>query len=205
MPKIGMGPIRRGQICRAAAAVVAREGFAGTTMRLVAEEAGVSTGMLNHYFVNRLDLLTQTLVYVTERSHERYGKAIAGMPAGRPRLESLLDSVLGEDHEAIETWHVWVNAYGEALRSPELRRTIEERLEEWFALFAVALEGVVPLDVREPIPWTWRLDALLVGLTIQGLTSEAELDGQRIREEIMRMVLAAGEPLPGAHPEPVAE
>src|SRR6185312_9275697 len=45
-----------------------REGFAGTTMRMVAEEAGVSTGMLNHYFENRLDLLTQALAYSSERS-----------------------------------------------------------------------------------------------------------------------------------------
>ncbi len=76
MPKLGMGPIRREQICRAAAAVIAREGFAGSTMRMVAEEAGVSTGMLNHYFANRQDLLTQALVFVSERAQERYRVAI---------------------------------------------------------------------------------------------------------------------------------
>jgi AcrR family transcriptional regulator len=203
MPKVGMGPIRREQICRAAASVIARRGFPGTTMRMVAEEAGASTGMLNHHFANRQELLTQTLVFVTERSHARYGKAIEGMPAGALRLEALLESVLGEDDEAIETWHVWIAAYGEAIRSPELRHTIHERLEEWFELYTVALEGVVPLHERDPIPWTWRLDALLVGLVIQGLTSEPGLTGERIRQEIMRMALAAaGEPLADLAPPP---
>src|SRR5689334_23938430 len=99
-----MGPIRREQICRAAAAVVAREGFGGTTMRMVAEEAGVSTGMLNHYFANRLEMLTQALVYVSERSQRRYERAIEDVPPGVERLEALLDSVLAEDGEALETW-----------------------------------------------------------------------------------------------------
>lgn len=187
-----MGPIRRQQICRAAAAVIAREGFAGTTMRVVAEEAGVSTGMLNHYFANRQELLTQALVHVTERSQERYSKAIEGIPPGRERLEALLDSVLGEDAEAIETWRVWIAAYAEAVRLPELRATIEERLSDWFALVDVALEGLVDLDDTEPIPWAWRLDSLLTGLALQALTSEAELRGERIREEVVRLVLAEG-------------
>jgi TetR/AcrR family transcriptional regulator, transcriptional repressor of bet genes len=191
MPKLGMGPIRREQICRGAAAVIAREGFAGTTMRMVAEEAGVSTGMLNHYFANRQDLIVQALVFVSERSQERYRLAIDGLRPGRRRLEALLDSVLGEDPESIETWRVWINAHGEAVRLPELRRTIEERLNDWFELLGSALEGLVPPDRTGAIPWTWRVDALLTGLAIQALSSEAELHGSRIREEVVRMVGAA--------------
>jgi TetR/AcrR family transcriptional regulator, transcriptional repressor of bet genes len=193
VPKLGMGPIRREQICRAAAAVIAREGFAGSTMRMVAEEAGVSTGMLNHYFANRQELLTQALVYVSERSQDRYSRAIAGLAPGRRRLEALLDSVLGDDAESIETWRVWINAYGEAVRLPALRRTIEERLNQWFELLEVALDGLVPPDEPDAIPWTWRVDALLSGLAIQALTSEAELYGRRIRDEVVAIVLAEAE------------
>src|SRR5580704_8503878 len=107
MPKLGMGAIRREQICRAAAAVIAREGFAGSTMRMVAEEAGVSTGMINHYFANRQDLLTQALVFVSERTQERYREALEGTPAGIERLNALLDSALAGDEQMREAWHVW--------------------------------------------------------------------------------------------------
>ncbi|MGO9487698.1 MAG: TetR/AcrR family transcriptional regulator [Solirubrobacteraceae bacterium] len=188
-----MGPIRREQICRAAAAVISREGFAGTTMRLVAEEAGVSTGMLNHYFADRQDLLTHALVFVAERSQDRYARAMEGMPPGQARLEALLDSVMGADPEAVETWRVWINAQGEALRLPKLRRTIEERLSEWFGLVEHALEGLTASNPAETIPWTWRLDAFLTGLTIQALTSEAPFDGPQIRDAVVRMVLSAPE------------
>jgi AcrR family transcriptional regulator len=187
-----MGPIRRQQICRGAAAVIAREGFAGTTMRTVAEEAGVSTGMLNHYFANRSEMLREALVYVSERSQERYVRAIEDVPPGIERLQALLDSVLAQDREALETWKVWIDATSEALRLPGLRRTIEERLSRWFVLVEVALEGLVEVEPPPAVPWAWRVDALLTGLTTQALTSEAELRGDRIRDEVVRMVLAGG-------------
>jgi AcrR family transcriptional regulator len=184
-----MGPIRREQICRAAATVISREGFAGTTMRMVAEEAGVSTGMLNHYFVNRQDLLEQALVFVSERAQARMREAIEGIPPGRERLAALLDSALAEGQEVTETWRVWINAYGEAVRLADLRHTIDSRLNPWYELIDTALEGLVPENSDGGIPWSWRFDALLNGLALQALTSEAALDGERIRDEVIRTLL----------------
>jgi AcrR family transcriptional regulator len=198
VPKLGMGPIRREQICRAAAAVIAREGFAGTTMRMVAEEAGVSTGMLNHYFANRQDLLTQALVHVSERAQNRYREAIERLPPGIERLTALLDSALMEDELMIETWRVWINAYGEAVRLPELRHTIEARLTSWYELIDSALEGLLPPDPHGTIPAAWRFDALLNGLAIQALTSEAALDGRQIRDEVIASLLSGNGASSGA-------
>jgi TetR/AcrR family transcriptional repressor of bet genes len=194
-----MGPIRREQICRAAATVISREGFAGTTMRMVAEEAGVSTGMLNHYFANRQDLLTQALVFVSERAQGRMREAVEGIPAGRPRLAALLDSALAEGQEVTETWRVWINAYGEAVRLADLRHTIDARLNSWYELIDKALEGLVPPDTEGTIPWSWRFDAILNGLALQALTSDAALDGERIRDEVINTLL--GEmPAPNGRP-----
>ena len=193
VPKLGMGPIRREQICRAAVAVIAREGYAGTTMRMVAEEAGVSTGMLNHYFDNRQDLLIHALVYVSERSLIRYAAAIEGIEPGVERLEALLDSVLGEDEESEETWRVWINVHGEAVRLPELRRTIEERLSQWFELIDQALDGLVPSEREGELPWAVCVDSVLTGFVIMAMTSEAQLGRGQIRDEVVRIVLADAE------------
>jgi TetR/AcrR family transcriptional repressor of bet genes len=186
-----MGPIRREQICRAATTVIAREGFSGTTRRVVAEEAGVSTGMLNHYFANRQDLLMHALEFVSQRAHGQMVAAIEGLPPGRERLTALLDSMLAdsEDQDAGETWRVWINAYGEAVRLPELRHTIESRLNRWYQLLDYALEGLVPEQAEGEIPPSWRLDAMLNGLSIRALTSESALTGEQIRDEAIRTLL----------------
>ncbi len=199
MPKLGMGPIRREQICRAAVAVIAREGYAGTTMRMVAEEAGVSTGMLNHYFANRKDLLIQALVYVSERSLVRYAGAIEGIEPGVERLEALLESVLGEDDESEETWRVWINVHGEAVRLPELRATIEERLTKWFELIDTALDGIVAPTRAGQVPWSVFVDSVLTGFVIMAMTSEADLDRRQIRDEVIATVLSCAE---GRRPAP---
>jgi AcrR family transcriptional regulator len=191
-----MGPIRREQICRAAATVISREGFAGTTMRLVAEEAGVSTGMLNHYFANREDLLTKALVFVSERSRGRMRTAIEGIPPGRERLAALLDDTLAEDPEAKEMWSVWINSYGEAVRLTELRQTIDTQLAKWFDLVDEALEGLVPADAPGSIPWSWRFDALVNGLSILALTSGAALDRTQIRDGVIEMLLGPAQDVP---------
>jgi TetR/AcrR family transcriptional regulator, transcriptional repressor of bet genes len=189
VPKLGMEPIRREQICRAAATVIAREGFAGTTLRKVAEEAGVSTGMLNHYFSNRQDLLTQTLLFVSERTQNLSREAMEGIPPGWDRLKALLDAALPGDVALDEGWRVWINAYGEAVHLAELRHTIEARLQAWYPVLDHALEGLVPAEAPNEIPWSWRLDAILNGLAIQALTSEAPLDSGRIRDEVIRTLL----------------
>jgi TetR/AcrR family transcriptional repressor of bet genes len=187
-----MEPIRREQICRAAATVIAREGFAGTTLREVADEAGVSTGMLNHYFSNRQDLLTQTLVFVSERTQAKVKDAMEGLPPGWERLRALLYASLPTGEVVNEGWRVWINAYGEAVHRAELRHTIEARLQEWYPILDHALEGLVPPETPEQVPWSWRLDAILNGLAIQALTSEAPLDADRVRDEVIRMLLPNG-------------
>jgi AcrR family transcriptional regulator len=169
--------------------VISREGFAGSTMRMVAEEAGVSTGMLNHYFANRQDLLTQALVYVSERAQARMREAIEGIPPGIARLSALLDSALADDEEVTQMWRMWINAYSEAVRLPGLRHTIDGRLQSWYGLIDRALEGLHPRQAPGAIPPSWRVDAMLNGLAIQQLTSEATLSPTKIRDEVISATL----------------
>ena len=135
MPKLGMGPIRREQICRAAAAVISERGFDGTTMRMVAEEAGVSTGMLNHYFSNRMEMLEETLLFVSTRQQARETAAIDGLGARRrSRLRALVHSVLPTDQESTEAWRVWIAAHGASVALPHLRGVMTARNDLWFEI-----------------------------------------------------------------------
>ncbi len=52
---------RRGQILEAALRVFARQGFAQTTNADVAREAGITTGLIYHYFENKEALLKENI------------------------------------------------------------------------------------------------------------------------------------------------
>jgi AcrR family transcriptional regulator len=53
---------RRAQILRATIQVVARHGFEAASTSLIAEQAGVSKGLIWHYFDDKTDLLRQTVI-----------------------------------------------------------------------------------------------------------------------------------------------
>jgi TetR/AcrR family transcriptional regulator, transcriptional repressor of bet genes len=189
MPKLGMGPIRREQICRAAAKVISEQGFAGTTMRMVAEEAGVSTGMLNHYFANRMEMLEETLLFVSQRQQEREAAAIDGIAPGEKRLRALVRSVLPTDQDTNEAWRVWIAAHGASVPLPELRQVMAARNGLWFEILEQGLEGIVVRNGREKVPYAWQLDALMNGLIIQAITTEADIRFKDIEDVVVGAAL----------------
>jgi TetR/AcrR family transcriptional regulator, transcriptional repressor of bet genes len=198
MPKLGMGPIRREQICRAAAAVISERGFDGTTMRMVAEEAGVSTGMLNHYFANRMEMLEETLLFVSQRQQARESAAIDGLEPGVERLRALVHSVLPTDQESMEAWRVWIAAHGASVPLPHLRGVMTARNDLWFEILERGLDGVVPSDATGGIPYSWQFDAMLQGLVIFAITTEGNLSLDAIEESMLARATEHAQILNGA-------
>ena len=192
MPKLGMGPVRREQICCAAAKVISEQGFAGTTMRMVAEEADASAGMLNHYFANRMDMLEETLVFVSERQQAREAAAIEGLEPGETRLRALVQAALPTSQESMEAWRVWIAAHGATVPLPELSRVMASRNELWFKIVDRALDRVVPCTRREKVPYIWQLDALLNGLVIQAITTGVDVELQDIADVVVSTAVEHG-------------
>src|SRR5918993_975251 len=60
MPKVGMEPIRRQQLIEATITSISRYGYADATISRISKEAGVSTGIVHHYFGSKDDLLEAT-------------------------------------------------------------------------------------------------------------------------------------------------
>jgi TetR/AcrR family transcriptional regulator, transcriptional repressor of bet genes len=186
-----MERIRREQLCSAAAAVIARGGFDGATMLMIAEEAGVSTGMLNHYFSNRLHLLQETLVFVSARLHAQTSALIDGLPPGEKRLRAVIRSLMPRDPEMLEAWRVWTAAFGASVALDELREVMAARNELWFVIFERALEGVLPPH-PERVPYARQLDALLNGLILQAGTTPGDVSLTDIEETIVAAAVEHG-------------
>ena len=54
MPKVGMQPIRRQQLIDATLAAVNELGFAEASISQIAQRAGVSNGIISHYFKGKM-------------------------------------------------------------------------------------------------------------------------------------------------------
>ncbi|MDP8079076.1 transcriptional regulator BetI [Phocoenobacter skyensis] len=61
MPKIGMLEIRKEQLIQATLVCVEKYGVADTTIIQIAQQAGLSSGIISHYFGGKMGLLYETM------------------------------------------------------------------------------------------------------------------------------------------------
>ncbi len=122
MPKIGMKPIRRAQLIEATFECIYRHGFAGTTIARVAKQAGLSTGIISHYFGNKDGLLEATMrgllrqLDIIARTHNKDSKD------PKECIIAIIGSNFAEQQVTPEATTVWLAFWAQALHVPSLTR-----------------------------------------------------------------------------------
>ncbi|AIJ24129.1 TetR/AcrR family transcriptional regulator [Amycolatopsis methanolica] len=110
----------RRKLIEAAVDCIGEVGWAGTTVALIAQRAGVSRGAAQHHFPAREDLVTAAVEYVGEVQIAEMRRGAEGLPSGRSRIEPVVDMLLnlytGPMFRA--ALHLWVAASSdESLRA----------------------------------------------------------------------------------------
>jgi AcrR family transcriptional regulator len=186
---------RREQIIAATLRLVARDGFAGVTLRDVAAEVGVVHGLIRHYFATREQLVAAA-----------FDAAVLA--------ESVEDEALAERLEPVaaladwlsttprEHYLVWIDAWSEAPRNPELHAALTRHHRDSDLRRARIIERNVAAGAAssaDPEADARMLTALVDGVAVQhhaiGLIGEAEAD---------RVVFAAAEARLGMQPGSLA-
>jgi AcrR family transcriptional regulator len=111
MPKIANHAERRKEVCEAVWEVIARDGLEATTLRAIALELGMTTGVLMHYFRDRDDLIEFAIEEVMNRLEASVDQNIAGK-SGLPRLEALILAGLPIGAKAQRGWKIWLAITG---------------------------------------------------------------------------------------------
>ncbi|MGQ4434882.1 MULTISPECIES: TetR/AcrR family transcriptional regulator [unclassified Streptomyces] len=118
-PKQDRSRATRRRLLEAAVSCLAEHGWAGSTVSVVAERAGVSRGAAQHHFPTREDLFTAAVEYVAE---ERSTALRALFPEGATDrhavLEALVDLYTGPLFRA--ALHLWVAASNEEQLRPQV-------------------------------------------------------------------------------------
>ncbi|MEV7275622.1 TetR/AcrR family transcriptional regulator [Streptomyces sp. NPDC093111] len=117
-PKQDRSRATRQRLLEAAVSCLAEHGWAGSTVSVVAERAGVSRGAAQHHFPTREDLFTAAVEYVAEERSQ----ALRELPAvGRQEaVAALVGLFTGPLFRA--ALHLWVAAADEA----QLRARVTE-------------------------------------------------------------------------------
>ena len=162
--------MRREEILDATAAEVTRRGFARTRVADVASALGVSTALVFYHFGTKEQLFAAALEHAVNQDLERLDSTVAKAKGPADAVRRIL--ALYSPQGSAEGWTVWVDAWAESLREPEMRATSRRLDVRWKDVLAEQIQlGVADgvFDCADPDGAAWRLSALLDGLAVQVL------------------------------------
>jgi len=119
-PRLGMAPVRREQIVRATIRCLARDGYAGLTMKRVAVEAAVSQGILHYYFRDKAAMLAAAARRVTVDLDRRVAAESRRARDARGRLRAVIRACLRSAVDNRDFWTVFIEFWGEAFHERRL-------------------------------------------------------------------------------------
>ncbi|WP_328811231.1 TetR/AcrR family transcriptional regulator [Rhodococcus sp. NBC_00294] len=162
---------------------LATEGWAATTVAVVAERAGVSRGAAQHHFPTREDLITAALEYMFDT---RMGEARAessALPQGAGRTEAVVTRLV--DYYTSPIFRAALQVWTAAAADPEMRARVLP-LEEKFGRVAHRT-AVDHLGADDSDPRTHRLVQATLDLA-RGLgLADVLSDDSRRRAEIVKV------------------
>ncbi len=172
MPKIVDHDHKRKLIVETAWGIIETEGIEKASIRRIANEAGMSTGALRHYFSNQDELLLFIMEYFLARGKERTEKKVWSKKPLTAVQETLLELVPVDRDKQTET-SVWLVFAIRSLTSAALNTKKNELTEGEYILMEALLEilikaGFVNKDINIEIE-KLRLSIMIEGLSIHAL------------------------------------
>lgn len=166
-------------ILAAAEGCFSRAGYAGASMREIAEQAGVSKSLLHYHFQSKEHLFVEVQIRAYERLAARVTQAVAKVANGSERgllaFDAAFDALRANGDLATQA-ELWAGA----LSNPKLRVHVV-RLREFFReLLVSSIEQVLGPD-RERLPMSVEAAADLVWATLNGLGIASAFDEPEAR------------------------
>lgn len=161
--------VRRQALVAAAEAVLAREGVGGTSVRTICAEAGVSPGLLRHYFEGVDDLIAAAYEAVSQRIDAALDAALEGAGEDpRARLLAYLGASFAAPVLDERLLAAWVGFWSLVKTKPRMAAIHAAS----YADFRARLETLLAdAGARET-----RLAAIALTATVDGLWLELCLD-----------------------------
>jgi AcrR family transcriptional regulator len=185
---------RHQEILDAAARVITGRGLAETRISDIAEQAGVSPGLILYYFESKDRLLSEALTFANDQFYLRTSREIRRLPSAIDQLRRLVDlSVPGylPEYGRLDEWALWIEVWVRALRDSDMAKDREVLDDRWRSQIADVIrvgkdsgEFTTTDDTDE---LAIRLGCLIDGLAIQVVMNDSTITTTRMHDAVMRV------------------
>ena len=163
---------RRRQLIEVTIDSLSEVGYVGSTLAQIASRAGVSPGLVAHYFGDKDGLLAAAFRTLARRTMQRLRSRLAAAATPRARIQAVIDTYLAPDEFDRRTGTAWLAFWGEVLHVESLGRIQRIYQRRMLSNLSHALLTLVP-------PREARNLAAMIAAMIDGVWLRAALSGWR--------------------------
>lgn len=180
MPKLGMEPIRRRQLIQATMQAIDEAGLADATVVRIAKRAGVSAGIISHYFGGKDGLLEATMRQILGD----LGKAVASRRAvsestPKAQIRAIIDGNFDRSQVTQSVMKTWLAFWASSMHRDNLQRLQRVNDRRLYSNLCHQFRRCLPKrDARNAAR---GMAALIDGLWLRGALAPEGLDVDRAR------------------------
>jgi len=181
MPKVGMQPIRRSQLIAATLEAVDQVGMADASIAYIARLAGVSNGIISHYFKDKNGLLEATMRHLMQALRDAVAERRQGMTDDSPRahLRTMIDGNFDDSQVSGPAMKTWLAFWASSMHQPALRRLQRVNDHRLYSNLCGQFRRALPQDQARQA--ARGLASLIDGLWLRGALSGETFDTAQAR------------------------
>jgi betaine-aldehyde dehydrogenase len=161
---------RRRQLIDVTIDSLAEVGYVGSTLAQIASRAGVSPGLVAHYFGDKDGLLAAAFRSLARRLAQRVRSRLRGALTARARIQALIDANLGPEEFDRRTGTAWLAFWGQVLHVPGLKRVQRVYQRRAISNLRHALQQLVPAEEARRL--AAMIAAMIDGVWLRAALSE---------------------------------
>jgi betaine-aldehyde dehydrogenase len=176
---------RRHQLVEVTIDSLAELGYVGTTLAQIAVRAGVSPGLVAHYFGDKDGLLDAAFRSLARRVGDQVRARLRQVSTPRGRIQAVIDANLAPEEFEQRTGTAWLAFWGQVLQVPSLKRVQSVYQRRTLSNLRSSLKRLMPPEDAQHL-------AAMIAAMIDGVWLRAALSGWREADsESARAMLTA--------------
>ncbi len=139
--------VRKPEILENLYRVINREGLEGTTLSKVADEMGVNSGLLVHYFKTKEEMIIAMVDYMLEKYANIYISKLNEYDDPRQRMDNILDSFFEPEWTRRGDASVFWSCYSLSFRNQRVKERFREMYKGFRRLLADEITGYMDAGI----------------------------------------------------------
>lgn len=176
MPKLGMQPIRRKQLITATLEAVDQVGMSDASISMIARLAGVSNGIIAHYFQDKNGLLEATMRHLMKALNQAVRTRREQLADDSPRahLKAIIEGNFDDSQVNGPAMKTWLAFWAFSMHQPSLHRLQRINDHRLYSNLCCEFRRVLPQE--KACSAARGMAALIDGLWLRGALAGDDFD-----------------------------